>query len=758
MAKKGKNDVFKDLRRKAERKLQREKGPLQEVSKEEALKTLHELHVHQIELEMQNEQLRETQIELQESNSRYTDLFDFAPIGYFVLNKKGTISQVNLTGASLVGVERNLLVEKSFVLFVCREDKDKYYLTHQQVLSAGTSRRCDLKMLRKDKSEFFAELLIEPVKDAEDRVTGSRIAVVDITQRKKAELKLIENEERLKLVIESGNAGTWDWDIQTKQTLWNDRLYEIMGLSDGSGNITSETFFHHIHPQDLPRVQENLSRVLKSGTDFEDTFRIVRTDGDVRWLSSRGRLFRDKNQKPLGMMCVIYDVTERKDAEEAIRHSEEKFHGLFTTMSEAFVLFELIRDDAGKVVDCRLLDANPALMEMTGLRPADTIGRTMKEIFPDTEKFWFDAYGKVETTGKPMSLERRFGPLDRFFYTSIYKPAPGRIAVVFTDVTKRKKAEEELRHSEQRERERAEELTTVLDSIPTPVFIVHDQEGNHITGNRAADKLLRNPPGAEASLSAPGKAKPRHFKAVKDGRELSPDELPGHKAARGDSVRDFEFNLVFNDGEQRSVVGYATPLRDDEGKPRGAVDVVVDLTERKKAEEAMRREAQILAQVHDCVVITDLQDNITLWNRGAERVFGYSADEALGQHISLVYFDEDLPILSNGIIAPMLERSENELEVRCRHKSGREVFLHLSLSVLRDESGSLIELIGYSLDITERKKAEEELRLSNEELNRFNRAAVGRELRMIELKKEVNELYAQSGLPPQYSLEFLHDE
>ncbi|MEJ2701145.1 MAG: PAS domain S-box protein, partial [Sedimentisphaerales bacterium] len=144
--------------------------------------------------------------------------------------------------------------------------------------------------------------------------------------------------------------------------------------------------------------------------------------------------------------------------------------------------------------------------------------------------------------------------------------------------------------------------------------------------------------------------------------------------------------------------------------------VIFDITERKQAEEVMRREAQILAHVHDCVVTTDLQGNITLWNRGAERVFGYGADEALGQHISLVYFDEDLPMLRDDIIAPMLEGSENELQARCRHKSGREVFVHLSLSVIRDENGSPIELIGYSLDITERKKAEKALRLSEQRL------------------------------------------
>jgi C4-dicarboxylate-specific signal transduction histidine kinase len=160
--------------------------------------------------------------------------------------------------------------------------------------------------------------------------------------------------------------------------------------------------------------------------------------------------------------------------------------------------------------------------------------------------------------------------------------------------------EKALRESERREQERAAELAIVLDTVPIPIFIAHDPECLHISGNCAADKLLRDPRGAESSLSAPVDMEPRHFRAVKDGRELHTDELPAQRAASGVPVRDFEFDLVFEDGKTYSVIGYGIPLLDNEGRPRGAVHALVDITERKKAEEALRQsELQLKAMNED---------------------------------------------------------------------------------------------------------------------------------------------------------------
>jgi signal transduction histidine kinase len=157
------------------------------------------------------------------------------------------------------------------------------------------------------------------------------------------------------------------------------------------------------------------------------------------------------------------------------------------------------------------------------------------------------------------------------------------------EITERKRAEEALRESERTARIRAAELQTVLDTVPTAVWIARDRMGNRIDTNRFGAELLRRPPGSNVSLSARPGERPMNFRAMKHARELSTDVMPIQAAARfGTESRDFEFDLVFDDGTVRHMLGNASPLRDERGEPFGSVGAFVDITDRKQAENRLR--------------------------------------------------------------------------------------------------------------------------------------------------------------------------
>jgi len=239
---------------------------------------------------------------------------------------------------------------------------------------------------------------------------------------------------------------------------------------------------------------------------------------------------------------------------------------------------------------------NPAYAARFRLTPEMVIGRSIRDVVGTDAYETLRPYIERALAGERMEFEMEvpYEQLGKLCMHCIYVPERNEAGGVagfvgmINDVTARKQAAEALRVSERRERERAEELTIMIEAIPTPVILVHDAEARHMTGNRAADNLVRIAPGGEISMSASDDFKPRHFKVFKDGRELRTDELPAQRAARGEPVRDFEFDLVFEDGTVRNLLAYGTPLLDEQGRPRGAVHTLVDITERKRGEEKLR--------------------------------------------------------------------------------------------------------------------------------------------------------------------------
>ena len=161
-------------------------------SPEVARRALHELRVHQIELEMQNEELRRTQEELEVSRARYFDLYDLAPVGYFTLSEQGLILEANLTAAKLLGVARGALVKQPLSRFILPEDQDIHYLHRKALLETGAPQAWELRLLRKDAAPFWARVEATTAQGA-DGAAVWRAVVSDITERK------LEEEEKAKL-------------------------------------------------------------------------------------------------------------------------------------------------------------------------------------------------------------------------------------------------------------------------------------------------------------------------------------------------------------------------------------------------------------------------------------------------------------------------------------------------------------------------------------------------------------------------------
>jgi two-component system CheB/CheR fusion protein len=145
-----------------------------------------------------------------------------------------------------------------------------------------------------------------------------------VTALKVAEAALRDSEQRLRLALEAGRMGTWEWDIQGNRVLWSPSLEAIHGLPPGSFAGTFDAYRQDIHPEDIASVERAIGNTLQDGADHHIEYRIVWRDGSVHWVEGRGKLFRDTAGRPLRMTGVCTDITERKQAEAALQRTQDE--------------------------------------------------------------------------------------------------------------------------------------------------------------------------------------------------------------------------------------------------------------------------------------------------------------------------------------------------------------------------------------------------------------------------------------------------
>jgi len=195
------------LRLRAEEIAQEQDSPppddLTFLSRDEALKLIHELRVHQIELKMQNDELCHAQAELNATRERYFDLYNLAPVGYFVVSHEGRILEVNLTGVILLGVPRAALVKQPIAQFIFKEDQDVYYLHRRDLLATGKAHSCELRMVKSDGTLFWVRLTATTQDASTNSKQGtvsaplSRVVLSDISEQKRIEQDKAKLDVRL---------------------------------------------------------------------------------------------------------------------------------------------------------------------------------------------------------------------------------------------------------------------------------------------------------------------------------------------------------------------------------------------------------------------------------------------------------------------------------------------------------------------------------------------------------------------------------
>jgi len=299
-------------------------------------------------------------------------------------------------------------------------------------------------------------------------------------------------------------------------------------------------------------------------------------------------------------------------------------------------------------------------------------------------------------------------------------PEGKRILFVFRDVTERNSLQAALRQTEERFHQAAEsarELQAIMDAAPAAIFIAHDPECRHISGNRTAHEMLQEQPGSNLSKSAPDSELPVNFRMVRGGSEIPASELPIQQAVRtGKPVRNCEVEVVFEGGASRHLMGNVEPFLDEEGRAQGAVAVLSDITERKREELEVRKFVSLADHSVEFVGICDMNFMPFYANPAALRLVGLdSLEQAAQTPVPEFFFPEDQGFITQEFFPKVIREGRAEVEIRFRHfKTGQPVWMIYNVFYIKDAAGQPVGLATVSRDITERKGVEAALRESEE--------------------------------------------
>ena len=428
---------------------------------------------------MQNDELRKSQLNLQTSQNRYFDLYNFAPTAYFTLDENELIKDVNIAGASFTGSGEKKSNKQAFIRFVAHDSRNKFSKLLKSVKHTEGHKKCELEFIT-DKKPLYVILEITFCPNEIGGFKSLLVTAVDISNRKKAEEELIESETHLKRAQAIGTIGSWDWDIKNETLKWSEELYNIFGV-DETFELTFENIASMIHPDDQALNAENVEKLLKGTDKIDYNFRIIRPDGGVRYIHQSIQVQRDEDGNSTMAFGIMQDVTKTEKSKKALEVSRKKFKDIFENAMEG--IYQTTPEGT-------YLSVNPAFAHIYGFKSPEEMMEKVNDIkkqlyvHPEDRD---EVKRLLETVGEVKNFEAEFyhqkgKNISVLINSRAVKDEIGKIKYyegTVIDITKLKEAEKTLTQSEEKYR-------SVIEQSYNGV-VLSDDEGKIIEWNKSME-------------------------------------------------------------------------------------------------------------------------------------------------------------------------------------------------------------------------------------------------------------------------------
>ena len=310
--------------------------------------------------------------ELRESEDRYRSVVEGQTELICRYLPDTTLTFVNATYCRYFGKTQEELIGAKFLDFIPEPAREGVRKHVESLVENRSVEINEHEVLLPNGDMGWQQWIDHAILDASGKVVEFQAVGRDITERKQMEEELRESEERLRLALEAGRMGVWEWDTRTNAVKWSKEHYTVMGLRPFSVEPDYYTWADRVHPDDLPVATETMSRAIAEKGEYRQEYRIIWPDGSVRWVEGRAKPVYDEGGQCLKMSGFIVDITERKQAEDALRLSEDKFSKAFRSSPDAIAIASL--------ADGMILEVNGRWEEILGYTRDEAVGRTVWEL------------------------------------------------------------------------------------------------------------------------------------------------------------------------------------------------------------------------------------------------------------------------------------------------------------------------------------------------------------------------------------------
>jgi PAS domain S-box-containing protein len=521
--------------------------------------------------------------------------------------------------------------------------------------------------------------------------------LAEVMHQKDAAIKaMAESEQKYRSYIDQASDGIFVIDE-------NGIFYEVNPAACKMTGYTEEEILGmsvRDFTVDLANNEEILFfEKLKSTGDVTEELKFRRKNGSVGWWIASGHKISENRY-----IGYTKEITSMKLNQLSLIESEKKYKSLVSQMTQGLAVHEIIEDEDGNVIDYRFLDANESFELTTGLDRTYIIGRTVREVIPDIEPEWIEKYGKVAKTGEPIHFQQFSASLKRWYEVIAYRPQKGQFATIFTDITEQRQNLDALRSSEEKFRLIAEKSVDVI-------FVI-DLDFNYLFISPSVERLIGYTVAENMAYSG------TNFLSEKSRLELLETfqkELYRQANENLDRSRTiiYEAEIIHKDGHTIDVEFRFNFIYDENDIITGLTGVSRSITERKKAEEALKKSEEkyrLLIENSNDAIVVGLLDKLVFANPKAYAMLGYKEEMFFVDYINFIYPDDRQLFVDSYSNLVLHSIPLNKIQVRFINASNQINWIELTGVVIEWENQTAV--LSFISDITERREAEDLLRIS----------------------------------------------